>query len=400
MSQSNCNRRAFLRFALACGVAAQCPRLAFASAQTESRFVFVILRGALDGLAAAPALGDGDYSRIRGQLAIQSRIHNLDGFFALHPSMPHLFQLYRSRELALIHATATPYRERSHFDGQDVLEAGSNMHPVSADGWLNRVVSVLPGPTRADDFAIALSPNIPLVLQGAAKVASWAPSRLPNVDDDTLQRLADLYARDEYLGARLQSALATEALGEQMNSSAGAPGPKNLQPLFEAAGRFLAAAAGPRIAVLETTGWDTHANQGAEEGMLANRLGALDDALNALRTSLGDAWKHSAVFVATEFGRTVAINGTRGTDHGTGTCAFLLGGAVNGGRVIADWPGLQSSALYEGRDLRPTTDLRAILKGVLGDHLNISEAELANVVFPNSHAVQPKEGLIRSRVVG
>ena len=175
-------------------------------------------------------------------------------------------------------------------------------------------------------------------------------------------------------------------------------GRQNLLAPFEAAGRFLAGENGPRIAVLESTGWDTHANQGAEDGQLANRLGALDEALNAMRVSLGDAWKHTAVLVATEFGRTVSINGTRGTDHGTGTCAFLLGGAVQGGRVIADWPGLYASALYQGRDLRPTTDLRAVMKGVLATHLQVSEAQLADIVFPNSGAVDPMEGLIRKAI--
>jgi uncharacterized protein (DUF1501 family) len=359
----------------------------------------VILRGALDGLAAVPAYGDREYARIRGQLTIESRAHDLNGFFALHPAMTSLHGFYRSKELAVIHATATAYRERSHFDGQDVLETGSEAH--LSHGWLNRTLSVLPVADRADDFALALSPNLPLVLQGDAKVSSWAPSRLPALDEDTLQRIADLYSRDEYLGARLHSALATEELGADMSSATTSrDGRRNIQAPFEAAGRFLAAERGPRIAVVESTGWDTHANQGAEEGALANRLGALDQALNAMRTALGDAWKHTAILVATEFGRTAAINGTRGTDHGTATCALLLGGAVNGGRVIADWPGLNASALYQGRDLRPTTDLRAVMKGVLANHLHVSEAQLADTIFPNSRTVKPIDGLIRTSAVG
>jgi uncharacterized protein (DUF1501 family) len=350
----------------------------------------------MDGLAAVPAFGDADYPRIRGQLTIESREHDLNGFFALHPSLTNLYSFYRARELAVIHATATPYRERSHFDGQDVLEAGGDTHLGHADGWLNRTLSALPASQRSDDFALALSPNIPLVLQGDAKVSSWAPSHLPAIDDDTLQRISDLYARDAYFSTRLRTALETDALGSDMNSGASSrDGKRNLQPAFEAAGHFLASEQGPRIAVLETTGWDTHANQGAEDGTLANRLGALDDALNAMRVALQDAWKHTAILVATEFGRTAAINGTRGTDHGTATCAFLMGGAVNGGRVIADWPGLHASSLYQGRDLRPTTDLRAIMKGVLASHLHVSEAQLAERVFPNSRNVEPMEGLIR-----
>jgi uncharacterized protein (DUF1501 family) len=396
MLYNNYSRRSFVRFAVASGLAIHLPRLAFASARTQSRFVFVILRGALDGLAAVPAYGDRDYSRVRGQLTIESRVHDLNGFFALHPSLTNLHTLYRAHELLVIHSTATPYRERSHFDGQDALEVGE-AHHSRAEGWLNRALGVLPPTERSDDFALALSPNIPLVLQGDAKVSSWAPSRLPTVDDDTLQRIADLYSRDAYLGARLQAALATQEIGAGMTPATRArDGRQNLLTPFEAAGRFLAGENGPRIAVLEATGWDTHANQGAEDGTLANRLGALDEALNAMRGSLGDAWKHTTVLVATEFGRTAAINGTRGTDHGTGTCAFLLGGAVQGGRVITDWPGLNPSVLYQGRDLRPTTDLRAVMKGVLATHLQMSEAQLADIVFPNSRTVEPMEGLIRT----
>jgi uncharacterized protein (DUF1501 family) len=393
MPHAHCTRRSFIRLALASGLAAQLPRVAFASAPTDARFVFVILRGALDGLAAVPALGDRNYAQLRGPLAIESRVGDLDGFFALHPSLASLHALYRQHELVVFHATATAYRERSHFDGQDVLEAGRGSHADRSDGWLNRLLRTLPLEEPTNEFALALSPNIPLVLQGDAKVSSWAPSRLPEIEDDTLQRLADLYSRDAYFATRLQSALATESIGGGMNTPQ-RDSRRNVQPLFEAAGRFLAADNGPRIAVLETTGWDTHANQGADEGTLANRLGALDTALKSLQASLGAAWKHSAVIVATEFGRTVAVNGTRGTDHGTATCAFLLGGAVKGGRVIAHWPGLGSAALYEDRDLQPTLDLRAVIKGVLADHLHTSESQLADVVFPGSGSVVPMEGLI------
>ena len=238
---------------------------------------------------------------------------------------------------------------------------------------------------------------MPLVLRGDARVGSWAPSRLPETDSDTLQRIADLYSTDEYFASRLQSALAADQVaGEGGGMGAGRRDPLNaLGPVAAAAGKFLAAADGPRIAVLEASGWDTHANQGAERGQLANRLRGLDQALDSLRTSLGAAWARSAVLVVTEFGRTVAVNGTQGTDHGTATCAFLTGGAVAGGRVIADWPGLATSALYEGRDLRPTTDLRSILKGVLATHLGATESGLEEHVFPGSRAARPLERLVK-----
>jgi uncharacterized protein (DUF1501 family) len=236
------------------------------------------------------------------------------------------------------------------------------------------------------------------VLRGDARVGSWAPSRLPDTDSDTLQRIADLYSTDEYFSSRLQSALAADSVvSEGEGMGAGRRDPLNaLNTVAAAAGKFLAASDGPRIAVLEATGWDTHANQGAERGQLANRLRGLDQALNSLRTALAGAWARSAVLVVTEFGRTVAVNGTAGTDHGTATCAFLVGGAVAGGRVVADWPGLASSALYEGRDLRPTLDVRSIMKGVLASHLGAAESGIEERAFPGSRSARPLDHLFKA----
>jgi uncharacterized protein (DUF1501 family) len=384
------------------GATALLPKLAFADVATDSRFVLMILRGALDGLAAVPASGDGRYAAKRGALAITAPQLKLDGTFALNPSLTHLHERYQAQELIVFHAVASPYRERSHFDGQDLLENGTSTPKAVHDGWLNRALPLLPeAKQRATDrVALALAQNVPLVLRGDARVGSWAPSRLPETDSDTLQRIADLYSTDPYFASRLQSALAADEVageGGGAGMSAGRRDPLNaLAPVAAAAGKFLAAADGPRIAVLEASGWDTHANQGAERGQLANRLRGLDQALESLRTALGAAWARSAVLVVTEFGRTVAVNGTGGTDHGTATCAFLAGGAVAGGRVITDWPGLTNGSLYEGRDLRPTTDLRSVLKGVLAAHLGATESGLEEKVFPASRAARPLEALVKA----
>jgi uncharacterized protein (DUF1501 family) len=396
------SRRAFVSGAFAASATALLPKLVFADVATEARFVLVILRGALDGLAAVPAYGEGSYASKRGALAITAPQLKLDGLFALNPSLTHLHERFAAKELIVFHAVASPYRERSHFDGQDLLENGTSAPKSVHDGWLNRALPLLPEAKQrpTDRVALALAQNVPLVLRGDARVGSWAPSRLPETDSDTLQRIADLYSTDPYFASRLQSALAADAVageggGEGMN--AGRRDPLNaLAPVAAAAGKFLAAADGPRIAVLEASGWDTHANQGAERGQLANRLRGLDQALDSLRTSLAAAWTRSAVLVVTEFGRTVAVNGTNGTDHGTATCAFLVGGAVAGGRVLTDWPGLATSALYEGRDLRPTTDLRSILKGVLAAHLGASESGLEERVFPASRAARMLESLVKA----
>ena len=398
------SRRAFVSGALAAGAAAMLPRCVFADAATDARFVLVILRGALDGLAAVPAYGDGAYASKRGALAITAPQLKLDGMFALNPSLTQLHERFQSKELIVFHAVASPYRERSHFDGQDLLENGTSAPKSAHDGWLNRALPLLPeAKQRATDrVALALAQNVPLVLRGDARVGSWAPSRLPDTDSDTLQRIADLYSTDEYFASRLQSALAADSVvGEGEGMGAGRRDPLNaLNTVAAAAGKFLAAADGPRIAVLEATGWDTHANQGAERGQLANRLRGLDQALSSLRTGLAGAWARSAVLVVTEFGRTVAVNGTGGTDHGTATCAFLVGGAVAGGRVVADWPGLASSALYEGRDLRPTLDLRSVMKSALALHLGAAESGIEERVFPGSRAARPLDDLFKHGLSG
>ncbi|MEE8093606.1 MAG: DUF1501 domain-containing protein [Gammaproteobacteria bacterium] len=393
------NRRQFLAGSTQLAVLAGFPGLALSEEAADARLVLVILRGGLDGLAAVVPYGESRYRGVRGDLAVDSPgqtngLLKLDGLFGLHPSLGTMHEFYRAGELAVVHAVATPYRERSHFDGQNVLENGSDSPGALRDGWLNRAVG------RADDDAgaIALSQNIPLVLRGDASVTSWAPSRLPETDDDTLARLAELYADDPHLAGRLQEALEARAIARQMGGRSRRPagGQSQLGPVAMAAGRFLSAPDGPRIAVLEAGGWDTHANQGAGQGLLANRLGGLDAGLATLKRELGGYWQNTVVVIATEFGRTVAVNGTRGTDHGTGGCAFIAGGAVRGGRVIADWPGLAQRDLYEGRDLKPTTDLRAVFKGILTEHLGAEIAQLDRDVFPDSANIAPLEGLVET----
>lgn len=362
-----------------------------APAAGDARFVFVLLRGALDGLAVVPAVGDPDYHRLRGTLALDKapNLLPLNDLFALHPAMGFMAEQWRDRQLTLLHAVATPYRERSHFDAQDVLESGVAVPHGSQSGWLNRSLGGLPASRAArKQEGVALGAGIPLVMRGAHDVASWSPSRLPQLEDDTLQRLSDLYADDAVLGRRLADGLAADemagGMGNDMDKGAGRGAALQVAQAATTAAGFLRQENGPRIAVFETTGWDTHANQGSEGGQLSLRLTALDAGLRALRNELGPVWDRTVVMVATEFGRTVAVNGTQGTDHGTGAAAFLLGGAVKGGRVVADWPGLSPSALYQGRDLRPTTDLRSVAKSVLRDHMGVSSKFIDTQIFPDS----------------
>jgi uncharacterized protein (DUF1501 family) len=400
-------RRDFLAAGtLAAGAALLTSRLSFANTNTtgKSRFVFVILRGALDGLAAVPPYGDRDYAALRRDLAFSANnALPLNELFGLHPSLPFLKESFTARELVVFHAIASPYRERSHFDGQDVLENGDTRAHATQSGWLNRALAAIPASRSSDkELGVALGQNIPLVMRGPAAVTSWSPSRLAALDEDTLERITDLYSSDPLLAKRLADALDADAMADSPMSDTGAgkrrgeAGSARYIEVVHAAAEFLRREDGPKVAVFDTMGWDTHANEGAAQGQLAGRLSALDAGLRSLKEQLGPVWNDTAVLLATEFGRTAAINGTRGTDHGTAAAAFLVGGAVRGGRVIAEWPGLSNRALYQGRDLMPTLDIRSVLKGVLEEHLLVPSRALDGTVFPESRAVKALSGLVHT----
>ena len=392
----------------------QMPRLARAAGR-DPRLLVIVLRGALDGLGAVAPVGDPDWVALRGDRALlldgKTPALPLDAFFALNPAMPNLHRLYKAQQACIVHATATPYRERSHFDGQDVLESGIARPGAIDTGWLNRALLALASDGQVDlrgSRALGVGAVTPLVVRGKAPVMSWAPQKLLPATDDTQARLLDLYQHtDPRLAAALEARMRLAALGPagpvdpdaNSDNAVFAPaGIARVRAYFaDAAGtaaRFLSKADGPRVGAVGFVGWDTHINEGAASGQLANLLGALDGALAAIETNMGDAWRETVVAVITEFGRTAHINGTDGTDHGTGTVAFLAGGALRGGRMIADWPGLKTAQLYEGRDLKPTTDLRSVLKGLLRDHLRVEQSVLASTVFPDSADIVPTAGLV------
>ena len=398
------NRRDVLKSLGLTAIAGNTPGLTFAAAETDARFVLVVLRGAVDGLALAAPYGDGNYKKLRGELAIPNPGSNdglllLDGFFGLNPSLTNVHQSYLAGDASIFHAIASPYRERSHFDGQDMLENGASQVGGLRSGWLNRALTPLGG-RIGNELAIAMAQNTPLVLRGDNSVTSWAPSKLPDASDSTLDRLQRLYAGDEFFSTRLQQARRSQDIaGKQSDmdgSSRRGSDAQQFADLMKSTARFLTTPDGPGIAVVELGGWDTHANQGSTSGALANRLAALDTGIGNLRDGMGERWKQTVVAVVTEFGRCVRVNGTRGTDHGTGAAALLIGGAVNGGNVIADWPGLGKSDLYADRDLLPTADLRGLFKAVLTDHLDIAPAFVEHEVFPDSLAVRPFRNLIRT----
>ena len=392
------------------------PRSAIAGTR-DPRLLTVILRGGLDGIAMVAPVGDPGYASLRGVHAIPASGANaglpLESLFALNHNLPFLHGLYQKREALFVHAVATPYRGRSHFDGQDVLESGMPGVGRLDDGWLNRALAGLPSAgAAAPKKGLAMGAVVPLIMRGPAPVLSWIPKayNLP-LRHSTIARLSDLYSITD---PKLAKAFAEGLEIDRISTAApAAPSPASTKPgdanpatppparphrdfvdAAETAAKFLSTPDGPRIGALSYNGWDTHANEGAVQGQLGNRLAGLDAALKALHEGLGAVWKDTVILVVTEFGRTARVNGTDGTDHGTGMVAFMIGGAVKGGRVIADWPGLSDAALYENRDLKPTRDLRTVLKGVLRDHLGIPDGALAKSVFPESAASKTLDGLI------
>lgn len=362
------------------------PRIAFARAAGARRLVFILQRGAADGLATVAPVGDPAFAGQRGVLAEEFDAgHRLDAMFALHPNLRTVAQLYAGQQALFVHAVASPYRDRSHFDAQNVIESGGLSAYQLKDGWMNRLLGLMPDAERR---GIAVAATIPLALRGRVEVASYAPSALPDASDDLLGRVSALYAPDRQLHAIWEQAMATRALTGDLAANGG----RNAAATGALAARLLAAENGARVAMIETGGWDTHAGQ---RGRLGGQLNGLDQMIAALKDGLGPVWGQTLVLVATEFGRTVKVNGTQGTDHGTASVAWLLGGAVRGGRVVADWPGLSDAALYEGRDLRPTMALDSVIAGAAADHFGIDPARAMATLFPGQ-AARAMDGLIRA----
>jgi uncharacterized protein (DUF1501 family) len=366
-------------------------KFALAAAPTDKRLVVIILRGALDGMAAVVPYGDPALSGLRGEIVPPEPgqpegLRDLGGFYGMHPALAGLHAMYQANEATVIHAVAANYRVRSHFEAQDYLESGADHRMTS--GWLNRVVGAMPAASmpsatiqRPEGEALALGVAVPLLLRGPAPVSNWAPHGFAQPLPELYAAIADLNHADPVTGPAIREGMRARGFSSAVMAGDEQPGEKYGFPaLARSAGQMLRAVDGPRIAALEIGGWDTHT---AQASRLTGPLKQLDQGLVALKTALGPAWAQTAVLVMTEFGRTARVNGTRGTDHGTGTVAFLAGGAVAGGTVRATWPGLGAGQLYEDRDLAPTTDLRSVASGLLAQHLGLTAPALAQV-FPGT----------------
>ena len=363
------------------------PRMAFARADTAKRFVFIIQRGAADGLHVVAPTGDPAYASVRGDFAADfDHGTKLGSFFTLHPALGETAKLYQAKQALFVHAVASPYRDRSHFDGQNVLETGGSAAYRVKDGWINRLIGLL----RPEDAkALALSSTVPMALRGPHEVSSYAPSALPGASDDLLTRVGKLYESDQQLHGLWSAAMETRMTAGDLAAGTA----QNGAATGALAAKLLTGENGARLAMIETGGWDTHSGQ---RGRLNAQLRGLDQMVGALKTGLGPLWDDTVVLVATEFGRTVRVNGTQGTDHGTASCAMLMGGAVNGGRVLADWPGLADGALYENRDLKPTTGLDTVIGSTVSAHFGLVPQTATRKLFPEVQMARPLQDLLRA----
>jgi len=386
------NRRTFVSNMCLGGLATfGSPVVNFAQVKQPGRFVFVLLRGGFDGLAAAVPYGDPAYRSLRGVFAFdEADLIALNDTFGLAPGLAPLRDLWQRGELAVVHAMAIPYRTRSHFDGQAILETGIDRPVGSSDGWLNRLLQTMTG----DRSGIAIAAGMPRSLTGPFDVQTWSPTQLGAVDDEYLGRLALLYRSDQVLHGRFEAAMQQQNLVGEEPMAGGGARRGGITPLMQAAARILKQDAGPNIAAVEFSGWDTHANQGLTGGALDRLLAQLAEGLMAFRAEMAQAWANTTVVVMTEFGRTARPNGTRGTDHGTAGAGFVIGPQLARSVVLSDWPGLHDGALFEGRDLKPTLDTRAVLKGALAGAFDLTPGQLDRV-FPGSNGVRGTYGLMK-----
>jgi len=421
------NRRSLLGLGASLGISVNfLGTQAFAASEgalAKKKLVVVICRGGMDGLSVSPPVGDANYASLRGSIAMQrDQVRMLDDTFGLHPELSTVYALAQKGEARIAPAIASPDRARSHFEAQDVLETGSAHVYGVESGWLNRTLEAL-APVRKVE-GLSVGTTAPLILRGKVQAASWSPGKGVDETARLPTLLQDLYKNDPMLGPAFARGLETETMAQQamtamaqtpaMNIAAASTPPmvpatpasmsttmandrqnrqgnNDARKLGSTLGGFMIQAGGPQIAAISLDGFDTHAGQ---QGQIATRLSYLDAVLDGLHSGLGAEWKNTVVIAVTEFGRTARVNGTGGTDHGTGSTGLILGGALKRGGIVGDWPGLAQNALFENRDTAPTVDMRGLFKGVLTEHMGVDRAILESKVFPDSAGARPVVGLV------
>ena len=415
------HRRSVLAAAAGLGVSVSfLGRAAYAAsdgAQAARKLVVIVCRGGMDGLSVSPPVGDPDYAALRGRIAIApfgqpGGALKLDDTFGLHPALASVHRLALDGQVRICPAVATPDRARSHFEAQDVLESGGTAAYGAGSGWLNRTLQALAPAKKIE--ALSVGTTAPLILRGPVQAGSWSPGGQEGHDARLPRILADLYAKDALLGPALASGLETQSMAKAAAMAAAqAAGPPDMfgqtpaaasaltvRPAPDAArqvgttvAKFMLEPNGPQIVAISVDNFDTHANQGTATGLLATRLTYLDGLLDGLSGGLGAEWRNTVVVAATEFGRTARVNGTGGTDHGTGSTALVLGGSLKTRGIVGDWPTLQQARLFENRDTAPTLDMRALFKGVLTEHMGVDRRALDSLVFPDSAGVPAARGV-------
>jgi uncharacterized protein (DUF1501 family) len=405
--QSSLTRRELMRRAAilsAAGIVLLSPHAwaAGASDDHKRRLVVVFLRGAVDGLNVVVPHAESAYYDARptiaiGRLNADGGVHDLDGFFGMHPALAPLMPLWNERTLAFVHACGSPDPTRSHFDAQDYMESGTPGIKSTHDGWLNRVLAELPG-AHAPTEALSLGPTLPRILSGKLPVANLPLGRAaarplpldrPIVETafDRLYRGTDALSVAYREGRAARAKLMTDLQRDMAQADAGAPSPQGFSDDTGRLAHLIRRDPSIRVAFLALGGWDTHVSQGAAQGQLAAHLAQLAQGLSGFANALGPEYQDTVVLVISEFGRTVKENGNGGTDHGHGNVMWVMGGPVRGGKVYGRWPGLATSALYQERDLAVTTDFREPIGAVLRSHLALSDAQVARV-FPGAPAAR------------
>lgn len=361
----------------------------------SSRMIVVFLRGAVDGLSVLVPHSESVYYQARPSIAIpkpgeKDGVLDLDGRFGLHPALSDVMPLWQRKTLAFIPASGSPNDSRSHFDAQQYMENGTPGSKSTRDGWMNRVLGVLPkeGVTQA----INIGETTPVILAGKIPITNIAPGKKaaralsvdePEVDD----AFAGLYGGGDPLsqaygeGTQSRKGLLSELREEMKRANNGAPAAGRFDIEARKLGRLMQGDPKIQLGFLAVGGWDTHVNQGNSNGQLARRLKDLGQALASLSEALGPVYNQTAIVVMSEFGRTLKENGNRGTDHGHGNVMWVLGGGVRGGKIYGAWPGLTDSNLFEGRDVAVTTDFRDVIATMLQQQMQISKGSLGQI-FP------------------
>jgi uncharacterized protein (DUF1501 family) len=362
-------RRHFLKLGGAAAFLAGYPVHGYTADLPPGRIALIVLEGGLDGLTAVPPVGDTDLQKQRRNLVSDHPL-SLNPFFALHPSLKNFARMLGKDEAAIVHATAFPYTRRSHFEGQNIVETGLPTPFSAQTGWLGRAMDL------AGIAGRALALDTPLVIRGATAIDSFYPTSLQgaaNPDIATLRLLGSAYDGD------IARAFQTMLVKTMVNDSASRA--RDPESLAFSAGQAMAADDGPRVAVIRVPEFDTHANQGTDAGKHAQLLGLVDNVFAAFKKGLGERWADTIILTATEFGRTVQENGSAGTDHGYGSVGLLAGGLLRKASVVANWPGLSTSALFEGRDLFATMDYRSVCAACIEAALGLDHDIIAERVF-------------------